>query len=161
MTRFGKLWAVLSTVLLAGLSSPVWAVPFAGGTGDPNNPYQIATAEQLIAIGSDPNSTGQDKIDHILVAFQRTDIGWQYEVHGRLFTKWLLRGMARSSQRSQHNEDSPNGELLFFLKDRSQISVPMTFNAGKQEVEAFGEGHVVPGEDLKAILRLLILQLSS
>jgi hypothetical protein len=31
------------------------AVEFAGGTGEPNNPYQIATAEQLIAIGSDPN----------------------------------------------------------------------------------------------------------
>jgi hypothetical protein len=27
----------------------------AGGTGEPNDPYQIATAEQLIAIGSDPN----------------------------------------------------------------------------------------------------------
>jgi len=31
------------------------AVEFAGGTGEPNDPYQIATAEQLIAIGSDPN----------------------------------------------------------------------------------------------------------
>jgi hypothetical protein len=31
------------------------AVEFAGGTGEPNNPYQIATAEQLIAIGADPN----------------------------------------------------------------------------------------------------------
>ncbi len=28
---------------------------FAGGTGEPNDPYQIATAEQLISIGSDPN----------------------------------------------------------------------------------------------------------
>jgi hypothetical protein len=31
------------------------AAEFAGGTGEPNNPYQIATAEQLISIGSDPN----------------------------------------------------------------------------------------------------------
>jgi hypothetical protein len=31
------------------------AIEFAGGTGEPNDPYQIATAEQLIAIGSDPN----------------------------------------------------------------------------------------------------------
>jgi hypothetical protein len=31
------------------------AVQFAGGTGEPNTPYQIATAEQLIAISSDPN----------------------------------------------------------------------------------------------------------
>ncbi len=31
------------------------ASQFAGGTGEPNDPYQIATAEQLIAIGADPN----------------------------------------------------------------------------------------------------------
>jgi hypothetical protein len=30
-------------------------VEFAGGTGEPNAPYQIATAEQLFAVGSDPN----------------------------------------------------------------------------------------------------------
>jgi hypothetical protein len=28
---------------------------FAGGTGEPNNPYQITTSEQLISIGDDPN----------------------------------------------------------------------------------------------------------
>ncbi len=28
---------------------------FAGGTGEPNDPYQIATPEQLISIGSNPN----------------------------------------------------------------------------------------------------------
>jgi len=31
------------------------AYDFAGGTGEPNDPYQIATAEQLTSIGSDPN----------------------------------------------------------------------------------------------------------
>jgi hypothetical protein len=31
------------------------AAQFAGGTGEPNDPYQIATAEQLIAVGADPN----------------------------------------------------------------------------------------------------------
>jgi hypothetical protein len=31
------------------------AYDFAGGTGEPNDPYQIATAEQLVSIGSDPN----------------------------------------------------------------------------------------------------------
>jgi hypothetical protein len=55
MTRFGKLAAVLGIVLLAGFLSPASAVSFAGGTGEPNNPYLIATAEQLIAVGSDPN----------------------------------------------------------------------------------------------------------
>ena len=40
------------------LVTPIAAAPggeFAGGTGEPNDPYQIATAEQLISIGSDPN----------------------------------------------------------------------------------------------------------
>jgi len=31
------------------------AIDFAGGTGEPNDPYQIATAEQLIGLGQDPN----------------------------------------------------------------------------------------------------------
>ena len=30
-------------------------IPFAAGTGEPNDPYQIATAEQLIGMGQDPN----------------------------------------------------------------------------------------------------------
>lgn len=31
------------------------AAEFVGGTGEPNDPFQIATAEQLVSIGSDPN----------------------------------------------------------------------------------------------------------
>ncbi|MEN6576709.1 MAG: hypothetical protein ABFD90_10225 [Phycisphaerales bacterium] len=41
---------VLSFFLLTGTPA---AAEFAGGTGAPNDPYQIATAEQLISIGSD------------------------------------------------------------------------------------------------------------
>jgi hypothetical protein len=41
------------------------AVEFAGGTGEPNDPYQIATAEQLIAMGRD--SSLRDK-HFVLVA---------------------------------------------------------------------------------------------
>lgn len=32
-----------------------YGVEFSGGTGEPNNPFQITTAEQLIHIGRDPN----------------------------------------------------------------------------------------------------------
>jgi hypothetical protein len=35
------------------LQSSALSAEFAGGTGEPNDPYQIATAEQLIAIGTD------------------------------------------------------------------------------------------------------------
>jgi hypothetical protein len=43
---------LIAFCLLTGVLS---AAQFAGGTGAPNDPYQIATAEQLISIGSDPN----------------------------------------------------------------------------------------------------------
>jgi hypothetical protein len=48
---------IVSLALVLGLavSAPAWGVEFAGGTGEPNNPYQIATAAQLIAIGSSPD----------------------------------------------------------------------------------------------------------
>ncbi|MBN1362944.1 MAG: hypothetical protein JW993_20260 [Sedimentisphaerales bacterium] len=44
-------------LLVASLSmwDPTHATQFAGGTGTAADPYQIATAEQLISIGSDPN----------------------------------------------------------------------------------------------------------
>lgn len=37
------------------LGGSAQAQPFAGGTGEAGDPYEIATAEQLVAIGSDPN----------------------------------------------------------------------------------------------------------
>jgi len=39
------------SLILAASFTPIYAVQFAGGTGQPNDPYQIATAEQLIAMG--------------------------------------------------------------------------------------------------------------
>jgi len=43
---------VVAVCSLAGISR---GVEFADGTGEPNDPYQIATAEQLIGISSDPS----------------------------------------------------------------------------------------------------------
>jgi len=40
-------------VAVCGLTAPGYG--FAGGTGEPNDPYQIATAEDLIGLGADPN----------------------------------------------------------------------------------------------------------
>lgn len=47
-------WSVFAAIIVS-LNVTALAAAFAGGTGEPNNPYQIATAEQLISIGSDPN----------------------------------------------------------------------------------------------------------
>jgi hypothetical protein len=44
-----------SAVFIMMVSAPVSGSPFAGGTGQSDDPYQIATAEQLVSIGADPN----------------------------------------------------------------------------------------------------------
>ncbi len=46
---------ILCAIAILCCASTLSAVEFAGGTGEPNDPYQIATAEQLCSIGSDPN----------------------------------------------------------------------------------------------------------
>jgi hypothetical protein len=55
--------AIVRGIVCAGIilycASTLPAVEFAGGTGEPDDPYQIATAGQLIAIGS-----GQDLAKH-------------------------------------------------------------------------------------------------
>lgn len=50
-----KLRLSMLLITYMALQPVVSCAEFAGGTGEPNDPYQIATAEQLIAIGSDPN----------------------------------------------------------------------------------------------------------
>jgi hypothetical protein len=47
-------WMKISiVVLMLGRGLGVSAYGFAGGTGEPNDPYQIATADDLLSIGSD------------------------------------------------------------------------------------------------------------
>ncbi len=50
-----KIWRVFILLILLHSYRAKGDVEFAGGTGEPNDPYQIATAEQLISIDSDPN----------------------------------------------------------------------------------------------------------
>jgi len=47
--------AVMIGVLVLGLAGTTGAVEFVGGTGESNDPYQVATAAQLTSIGSDAN----------------------------------------------------------------------------------------------------------
>jgi hypothetical protein len=47
-------WGLFAAIVLSTASAS-WAANFAGGIGEPNDPYQIATAEQLLSIGSDRN----------------------------------------------------------------------------------------------------------
>jgi hypothetical protein len=42
-------------VVMVALAVQALAYGFAGGTGQPNDPYRIGTADELVSIGSDPN----------------------------------------------------------------------------------------------------------
>jgi hypothetical protein len=44
-----------TTLVFAFCAGVTTAATFAGGTGEPNDPYQVATAEQLMSVSSDPN----------------------------------------------------------------------------------------------------------
>ena len=71
--------ALLMCLALSSSSSALSA-EFAGGTGEPNDPYQIATAEQLISIGSD-----SDLLDRHFVLTEDIDLDPNLP-GGRVFT---------------------------------------------------------------------------
>ena len=54
-TSADRLYKIVVVLSILWVSLAAHAYEFAGGTGEPNDPYRIATAEQLISIGSDPN----------------------------------------------------------------------------------------------------------
>ena len=48
------LWTILVFIITCVFSLPAYA-KYAGGTGEPNDPYQIATPEDLMLLGESPN----------------------------------------------------------------------------------------------------------
>jgi hypothetical protein len=52
--RATALWAIPILIVVCVLAFPASA-EYSGGTGEPNDPYQIATADDLIALGNEPN----------------------------------------------------------------------------------------------------------
>ncbi len=52
--RISRVWGtILLTIAIFSLSLPAYA-KYSGGTGEPNDPYQIATAEDLMLLGETP-----------------------------------------------------------------------------------------------------------
>ena len=52
--RISRVWGtILLTITIFSLSLPAYD-KYSGGTGEPNNPYQIATAEDLMLLGESP-----------------------------------------------------------------------------------------------------------
>jgi hypothetical protein len=69
-------WTRLSLSILLCLALQACSWGFAGGTGEPNDPYQIATVDHLLSIGSDPSLLGRhylltadiDLVGHLFTA---------------------------------------------------------------------------------------------
>ncbi|MHC4519522.1 MAG: GLUG motif-containing protein, partial [Planctomycetota bacterium] len=86
--EFAGLWSISTTatllfLMLAGAGA-AHAYDFAGGSGEPNDPYQIATAEQLVSIGADPNLLDKS---FVLIA----DLDLDPNLPGRrIFTRALI-----------------------------------------------------------------------
>jgi len=87
-------------IVVCFVSFPAYA-QYSGGTGEPNDPYQIATAEDLIALGEtpedydkhfiltadidlDPNLPGRKVFDRAVIAPDTNDVGSGFR--GTLFT---------------------------------------------------------------------------
>jgi len=97
-SRFSRTISLLITIF--SLSLPAYA-KYSGGTGEPNDPYQIATAADLITLGEtsedyekhfiltadidlDPNLPGGRVFDRAVIAPDTNDL--DYEFQGITFT---------------------------------------------------------------------------
>jgi hypothetical protein len=84
-------WGVLAAIALS-FAPFSWGAEFAGGTGTPNDPYQIATAQQLVSLGSDPNLLNKH---FVLIA----DIDLDPNLPGgRVFTQAVIPGEVHSTR---------------------------------------------------------------
>ena len=66
---------IILLITMLSLSSPAYA-KYSGGTGEPNNPYQIATAEDLMLLGGNPEDYDKHFIlmaDIDLAAYENSD----------------------------------------------------------------------------------------
>jgi len=134
------------------LSSPVYA-KYSGGTGEPNDPYQIATAADLIALGEtpedydkhfiltadidlDPNLPGRKVFDKAVIAPDANDAnGW---FDGTPFTG-VLNGNGRTISH-------PTVQAKDFVGLFGQLDFGGEVkNLGVMDVNMTGSGHSVGG----------------
>jgi len=101
--RISRVWGtILLTITIFSLSVPAHA-KYSGGTGEPNDPYQIATAADLIALGNepndydkhfiltadidlDPNLPGRKIFDRAVITPDMNDANLEWEFDGTPFT---------------------------------------------------------------------------
>jgi hypothetical protein len=124
-----------------------------GAVGLWSYPAQAQVSSSAAVLLKDKAVTVGD-IDHVLVAFRRTDPRWQYEVHRPLIIRWLVRGLL-ALRPGPSGADLPSGELVIFLKDKRQINIRVSFDEKSQKVQSVGDDFAIPGEDLQAAFGVL------
>ena len=133
---FGLLWA-----------TQAWA--YSGGTGEPNDPYQIATAEDLIALGQEPNDYNDcfiltADIDLSGYVFERAVIAPDLEDDTySLFDGSQFCG-SFDGQGHIINHLSIEGKHYLGLIGRCS-SMAVISNLGLEEIDVNGVGHYVGG----------------
>lgn len=81
---------ILFAIIICIMSFPAYA-KYSGGTGEPNDPYQIATAQDLIDLGNEPNDYDKHFImikdidlasyifDRAVIAPDTNDANWDFD----------------------------------------------------------------------------------
>jgi len=99
--RYSSVLRTIPVLIAVCLVSLTAQAKYSGGTGEPNDPYQIATAEDLMLLGEspddydkhfimtadidlDPNLPGRKVFDEAVIAPDTNDIGWDFQ--GTAFT---------------------------------------------------------------------------
>jgi hypothetical protein len=145
MTSYLRVWRIILLLITVCLLSSQAHAQYSGGTGEPNNPYQIATAEDLMLLGETP----EDYDKHFILT---ADIDLDPNLPGRkVFDKAVLGG-----------EDWPGftgvfdgkghtisrltiegvGYLGLFGQSNSEAAI---FNLGLENVNVNGNGDYVGG----------------
>lgn len=127
-------WALNPPVLLLpilAVSPWVGAAEFAGGTGTPDDPYLIATAGQLVALGEDPNL-----LDRHFLLISDIDLD-PNGPHGRVFDRAVI---ARFSSPGRLVRE--RGEPLPDIRNPSKTMFQGTFD---------GNGHVIRNLTIQSV----------
>ena len=98
--KSGFLWIISVLITFSVISFPAYA-KYSGGTGEPNDPYQIAKAEDLMLLGEstedydkhfiltadidlNPNLPGRKVFDRAVIAPDDKDANWWFTIETKL-----------------------------------------------------------------------------
>ena len=143
-SRIQRNWRIIIlTITICIMSIPAYS-QYSGGTGEPNNPYQIATAQDLIDLGNEPN----DYDKHFIMT---ADIDLDPEVTGiPAFNTAVIASLGRQEFRGVFDGNGfkisnltidggyPRGYLGLF----GSIYGAIIKNLGLENIEIYGDYNV-------------------